>query len=171
MNSISQLPASQLRVGLGYDIHRLTKGRPLILGGVNIPHDQGLSGHSDADVVCHAIADALLGAAALGDIGTHFPNDDPVWKGADSLFLLRLVLNKVKKAGLQPVNVDATLIAERPKIAAHAKAMRTNLARALGLPMWAVSIKATTNEGLGSLGKGQGMACLAVALLQGREKR
>lgn len=171
MSPTASLPSSQFRVGLGYDIHRLVKGRPLILGGVRIPHDKGLSGHSDADVICHAVADALLGAAALGDIGTHFPNDDPVWKGADSLFLLRMVLNKVKRSGLLPVNVDATLIAEKPKIAPHVKAMRTNLAQALGLPLWAVSIKATTNEGLGSLGKGQGMACLAVALLQGRGRR
>ncbi len=167
---MTRLP-SQLLVGLGYDIHRLAKGRPLILGGVRIPHDQGLSGHSDADVICHAVADALLGAAALGDIGTHFPNDDPVWKNADGLFLVQLVLNKVRKAGLIPVNMDATLIAEKPKIAPYVKAMRANIARVLGLPLWAVSVKATTNEGLGSLGRGLGMACLAVALLQEKSSK
>jgi len=162
---------SQLRVGLGYDIHRLAKGRPLILGGVRIPYEKGLSGHSDADVICHAVADALLGAAALGDIGTHFPDDDPVWKGADSRFLLQLVLSKVKRARLLPVNVDATLIAEKPRIAPYAKTMRANIARVLGLPLWAVSVKATTHEGLGSLGKGLGMACLAVALLQEKSRK
>ncbi len=167
---MTRLP-SQLLVGLGYDIHRLAKGRPLILGGVRIPHDQGLSGHSDADVICHAVADALLGAAALGDIGTHFPNDDPVWKNADGLFLVQLVLNKVRKAGLIPVNMDATLIAEKPKIAPYVKAMRANIARVLGLPLWAVSVKATTHEGLGSLGKGLGMACLAIALLQTKSRK
>lgn len=171
MSPTVSFPFSQFRIGLGYDIHRLVKGRALILGGVKIPFEKGLSGHSDADVICHAVSDALLGAAALGDIGTHFPVDDSVWKDADSLFLLRLVLNKVKKSGMSPVNVDATLIAEKPRITPHVKAMRTNLAKALGLPLWAVSVKATTNEGLGSLGKGQGMACLAIALLQGRGKR
>jgi 2-C-methyl-D-erythritol 2,4-cyclodiphosphate synthase len=162
---IPSLPSS-FRVGLGYDVHRLVKGRPLVLGGVRLPFEKGLSGHSDADVICHAIADALLGAAALGDIGLHFPNDDPLWKNADSLFLLHLVLGKVKKAGYLPVNVDATLIAERPKIGPHLKAMRSNLGGALGLPMGAVSVKATTHEGLGALGRGQGMACLAVALVR-----
>jgi 2-C-methyl-D-erythritol 2,4-cyclodiphosphate synthase len=171
MSPQAALPVSQLRVGLGYDIHRLVKGRALILGGVRIPFEKGLSGHSDADVVCHAVSDALLGGAALGDIGTHFSPDDPVWKDADSLFLLRLVLNKVKKSGFAPVNVDATLIAEKPRITPHVKTMRTNLAKALGLPLWAVSVKATTHEGLGTLGKGQGMACLAIALLQGMGKR
>jgi len=171
MNLSSSFLGAHLRIGLGYDIHPLVKGRPLILGGVRVPFAQGLSGHSDADVISHAIADSLLGAAALGDIGTHFPNDDPVWKGADSLFLLQLVLNKIKRAGLIPANVDATLIAEKPKIASHVKAMRTNIARALSLPLWAVSVKATTNEGLGALGRGQGMACLAVALLQEKVRK
>jgi 2-C-methyl-D-erythritol 2,4-cyclodiphosphate synthase len=166
-----RLLPSPFRIGLGYDIHRLAKGRALVLGGVRIPFDRGLSGHSDADVICHAIADSLLGAAALGDIGVHFPNDDPLWKNADSLFLLHLVIGKVRKAGYLPVNVDATLIAERPKIGPHVKAMRSNLGEALGLPMGAVSVKATTNEGLGSLGKGQGMACLAVALLQEKSRK
>jgi 2-C-methyl-D-erythritol 2,4-cyclodiphosphate synthase len=163
--------SSPFRIGLGYDVHRLVKGRPLVLGGVSIPFEKGLSGHSDADVICHAVADALLGAAALGDIGRHFPNDDPLWKDAASLFLLHLVLGKVKKAGYLPVNVDATLIAERPKIGPHVKAMRTHLGEALGLPIGAVSVKATTHEGIGAMGRGQGMACLAVAFLQSKGRK
>jgi 2-C-methyl-D-erythritol 2,4-cyclodiphosphate synthase len=162
---------AKLRIGFGYDIHRLAKGRALILGGVRIPFDRGLSGHSDADVICHAVADALLGAAALGDIGTHFPNDDPVWKDADSLFLLTLVIDRVRKAGYLPVNVDATLISEKPKIAAYARTMRSHIGKALRLPVSAVSVKATTNEGLGTLGRCQGMACLAVALLQEKSRK
>lgn len=154
------------RIGQGYDVHRLTPGRDLILGGVRLDHHLGLDGHSDADVLCHAVTDALLGAAGLGDIGRHFPDTEPAWKGADSLDLLARAAAKVRKAGWLAVNVDATLLAERPKIAPHVPLMEANLARALGVEPGAVSIKATTTEGLGPVGRQEGMAALAVALIQ-----
>jgi len=158
-----------LRVGLGYDVHPLVEGRRLVLGGVEISHDRGLLGHSDADALAHAVADALLGAAALGDIGQHFPADDPQWEGADSLELLRQVTDKILAVGLRPLNVDATVIAEEPRLLQHLPAMREKLAACLGLEVGAVSVKATSAEGLGSLGRGEGIAAHAVALLAGAE--
>ena len=155
-----------LRIGQGYDIHRFAPGRALVLGGVTIPHPVGLLGHSDADVLCHAVADALLGAMADGDIGTHFSDRDPRWKDADSLDLLRRVAERVRQHGGMVQNVDATLLAEAPRIALHAAAMRTNLGAALGISATRVSIKATTLEGLGALGRGEGIAAFAVALLE-----
>lgn len=154
------------RVGLGYDIHRLKRGRRLVLGGVEIPHPVGLDGHSDADVICHAVADSLLGAAGLGDIGQHFPNDDPRFRGISSLKLLSEVARLLRRSRSSIVNVDAVLMAERPKIAVHALRMRTNLAKSLGIDPSRVSVKATTNEGLGELGRGRGMAAMAVSLLE-----
>jgi 2-C-methyl-D-erythritol 2,4-cyclodiphosphate synthase len=142
----------------------------LVLGGVEIPHNLGLLGHSDADALSHAVADALLGAAALGDIGQHFPADDPQWEGADSLELLRQVLDKILAAGLRPSNVDATIIAEAPRLLSHLPAMRKNLAACLGLEVGAVSVKATHAEGLGSLGRSEGIAAHVVALLTGAEE-
>ncbi|MDZ7379534.1 MAG: 2-C-methyl-D-erythritol 2,4-cyclodiphosphate synthase, partial [candidate division KSB1 bacterium] len=154
-----------MRVGQGYDVHRLVSGRPLILGGVEIPFPQGLLGHSDADVLCHAIADALLGAAAAGDIGRHFPNTDPQWKGVSSLLLLERVAKILADAGAVVVNVDATVVAERPMLAPYIEAMRHNIAVALGISQTAVSVKATTSEGLGLTGRGEGIAASAVALI------
>ena len=156
-----------MRVGFGYDVHPLVEGRRLVLGGVEIPHDRGLLGHSDADALSHAVADALLGAAALGDIGEHFPADDPRWKDADSLEILSRVLGKVRAAGLRPVNVDATIIAEEPKLLRHLAAMRARLAECLELELGDVSVKATRAEGLGSLGRREGIAAHAVALVVG----
>lgn len=153
------------RVGQGFDVHRLVPGRKLILGGVEIDHPLGLDGHSDADVLTHALTDALLGAAGLGDLGRHFPDSDPAYKGADSLELLRRAVELAAEAGYRPVNVDATLIAEQPKLAPHRDQIRRNLARVLGLAEEAVSIKATTTEGLGYTGRGEGMAAQAVVLL------
>lgn len=155
-----------MRIGHGYDVHRLVPGRTLILGGVSIPHETGLLGHSDADVLTHAVMDALLGAAALGDIGHLFPDTDPAYLGADSLALAAVVREKLTLAGWQIVNVDATVLAERPKLAPHIPAMRQNLAAALGIPIDAVSVKATTEEGLGFTGTGQGMAAHAVCLIE-----
>jgi len=155
-----------MRVGQGYDLHKLTEGRPLILGGVKIPYERGLLGHSDADVLTHAVIDALLGAAGLGDIGRHFPDTDPAYAGADSIGLLRKTMALVTAAGWRPVNLDATLIAERPKIAPHAAAIRAKLAEALGLETDAVSVKGKTNEGMDSLGRGEAVAALAVVLLE-----
>ena len=155
-----------LRIGQGYDIHRFAPGRALVLGGVTISHPVGLLGHSDADVLCHAVADALLGAMADGDIGVHFPDRDPRWKDADSLDLLRRVAALVKGRGGVVQNVDATLLAEQPRIASHAAAMRANLGAALGIPAERISVKATTLEGLGALGRGEGLAALAVALVE-----
>lgn len=149
--------------GIGYDTHRLVEGRKLILGGVEIPYDRGLLGHSDADVLSHAIADALLGAVAAGDIGFHFPNTDPAIAGISSLAILARTLEILAVANARPVNVDAMLIAEAPKIAPHIPAMRAKLAGALGLPLERVSIKATTNEGMGFLGRGEGISVMAVA--------
>ncbi|MCK4271200.1 2-C-methyl-D-erythritol 2,4-cyclodiphosphate synthase [bacterium] len=154
-----------MRVGLGYDVHRLVAGRPLVLGGVTVPFEKGLLGHSDADVICHAVGDALLGAAALGDLGSHFPDDDPRWKDISSLKLLGEVKSLVREKGFQIVNIDATLVAERPRIGSHVPKMRQHLAEALEMPVEQVSIKATTTEGLGFAGSGQGMVAYAVALV------
>jgi 2-C-methyl-D-erythritol 4-phosphate cytidylyltransferase/2-C-methyl-D-erythritol 2,4-cyclodiphosphate synthase len=156
----------QARVGVGHDVHALVEGRPLILGGVDVPHPQGLAGHSDADVLFHAISDALLGAAALGDIGQHFPDTDPQWAGADSGGLCRRVADLLAEAGWLPSNVDATLICEHPRLAPHILQMRSNIAAALDLPLAAVSVKATTTEGLGFAGRGEGIAAEAVVLIQ-----
>jgi 2-C-methyl-D-erythritol 4-phosphate cytidylyltransferase/2-C-methyl-D-erythritol 2,4-cyclodiphosphate synthase len=153
------------RVGTGYDLHRLEAGRPLIIGGVQIPHDTGLAGHSDADVLCHAVTDAILGAAASGDIGQHFPDTDPKWQGANSIELLKGAVAIVRAAGYDVVNVDAVVIAERPKIAPHVSAMRANLAQAIGIDMSAVSVKGKTNEKVDTLGRNEAIAVHAVALL------
>ena len=154
-------------IGFGYDTHALVAGRPLILGGVRIEHETGLAGHSDADVLTHAVMDALLGAAGLGDIGEHFPDTDERWRGADSIELLREVAELVRGAGLRVVNVDATVVLERPKVAPHRALMRERLAEALGLDAARVNVKATTGEGLGFVGRGEGAAALAVAALEG----
>lgn len=153
------------RVGQGFDVHALVEGRPLIIGGVTIPHAHGLAGHSDADVLLHAITDALLGAAGLGDIGRHFPDTDPAYHGADSRRLLRDAYAKVVSAGWQAVNIDATVHAQAPKIGPHAKAMRANIAADLGMAEADINIKAKTNEGLGYLGRKEGIAATVVALL------
>jgi 2-C-methyl-D-erythritol 2,4-cyclodiphosphate synthase len=152
-----------IRCGNGYDAHRLKHGRKLILGGVEIAHERGLEGHSDADVLCHAIADALLGAIGEGDIGHHFPNTDESIRGISSLEILRRVASVLTRKNAHAVNVDATLIAEAPKIAPYIPAMREKIAAALNLEISRVSIKATTNEGLGAIGRGEGMAAMAVA--------
>jgi 2-C-methyl-D-erythritol 2,4-cyclodiphosphate synthase len=154
------------RSGIGYDAHRLAPGRKLILGGVEIPHDRGLDGHSDADVLCHAIADALLGAVGESDIGHHFPNTDETIRGISSLEILEGTNALLGRIRARAVNVDATLIAEAPKIAPHIPAMREKIAAALGLEPSRVSIKATTNEGLGAIGRGEGMAAMAVATVE-----
>ena len=156
---------STLRIGTGYDLHRLVAGRPLVLAGVRVPFDRGLHGHSDADIICHAVTDALLGAAAAGDIGQLFPDTDPRWKDADSLRLLREAVRVVTETGHAVVNVDVTVVAERPKLRPHLENMRANLAEALGVAHDAVSIKGKTNEGTGEIGHGEAMACHAVALL------
>ena len=155
-----------MRIGHGYDVHRLVEGRRLILGGVDIPHEKGLLGHSDADVLVHAIMDALLGAAALGDIGKLFPDRDPAYASADSLMLAQEVAKRVRDAGYNIVNIDATVIAQAPKLAPHIDAMRRNLAEALGADIGAVSVKATTEEGLGFTGEGLGIAAHAVCLIE-----
>lgn len=157
-----------MRVGQGYDVHRLVAGRRLILGGVDIPFGMGLLGHSDADVLTHAVMDALLGAAALGDIGRHFPDSDPTYAGADSLALLEGVTAILAEAGYQVGNVDATVLAQAPKLAPHIPQMRANLARAMGVEPDRVSVKATTEEGLGFTGSQQGIAAHAVALIEKR---
>lgn len=154
------------RCGIGYDAHRLVAGRKLILGGVEIPHSLGLEGHSDADVLLHAIADALLGAIGECDIGHHFPNSDESIRGISSIAILARVREVLASQGAQPVNVDATLIAEAPKIAPHIPAMREKIAAALQLPVERISIKATTNERLGTIGRGEGMAAMAVAAVE-----
>jgi 2-C-methyl-D-erythritol 2,4-cyclodiphosphate synthase len=153
------------RVGVGYDCHRLVAGRKLILGGVEIPHERGLQGHSDADALAHALIDALLGAAGLGDIGEHFPDSDERWRDADSMALLEAVVELVREAGFEPENVDCTVVIERPKLAPHREAMRARLAQALGLEVGRVNVKATTGEGMGFVGRGEGVAALAVASL------
>lgn len=155
-----------MRIGHGYDVHRLVEGRRLVLGGVDIPHAKGLLGHSDADVLLHAIADALLGAAALGDIGQHFPDTDPQYAGADSLELLRRVGELLREHGYAVGNIDATVIAQAPKLAPHIPAMRQNIAGALGLELGCVSVKATTEERLGFTGDGSGIAAHAVCLIE-----
>ncbi|MEI2701174.1 MAG: 2-C-methyl-D-erythritol 2,4-cyclodiphosphate synthase [Baekduia sp.] len=155
-----------VRTGIGWDSHRLAGGRPLIIGGVTIPHEQGLDGHSDADVVAHAVIDAVLGAAGLGDIGEHFPDTDPRWKDADSIELLRHVAGLVRDAGFGIGNVDTTLVLERPKIGPYREQIRARLAAALGVDAGAVNIKATTGEGIGFAGRGEGAAALAVATLE-----
>lgn len=157
---------TKLRIGQGYDVHRLAEGRKLILGGVEIPWEKGLLGHSDADVLTHAVMDALSGAAKLGDIGKLFPDSDPQYAGADSIRLLRQVAALLKERGYAVVNVDATLIAQRPKIASYRERMEKNLAAALGVDRGRVNVKATTEEGLGFTGDGSGMAAQAVALLE-----
>ncbi len=153
------------RSGIGYDVHPLVPGRKLVLGGVEIPFDKGLDGWSDADAPVHAIIDALLGAAGLGDIGQHFPADDQAYRGANSLALLASALALVKEAGLAVESVDATVIAERPRLAPHLAAMRERIAAVLSAPPARVNVKATTNEGIGALGRGEGIAAMAVALL------
>lgn len=155
-----------MRIGVGYDVHRLVEGRPLIIGGVTIPSEKGLAGHSDADVLLHAIADALLGAAALGDLGAHFPDTDPDWEGADSQTLLRHVVEAVGEAGHVPHNVDSTIVLERPKLRPHINDMRANVADCLDLPEGRVSVKATTNEGLGEVGSGDGAVAHAVCTVR-----
>ena len=155
-----------MRIGHGYDVHRLVEGRKLILGGVEIPHETGLLGHSDADVLTHAVMDALLGAAALGDIGQHFPDSDPAYKGANSLQLARHVANLLQTHGLRIGNVDATILCQAPKLAPHIPAMRRNLADALGIAVEDMSVKATTEEKLGFTGEKLGIAVHAVALLR-----
>jgi 2-C-methyl-D-erythritol 4-phosphate cytidylyltransferase/2-C-methyl-D-erythritol 2,4-cyclodiphosphate synthase len=157
--------APLMRIGNGYDLHRLVAGRPLILGGVTIPFEKGLDGHSDADVVCHAVTDAILGAASAGDIGRHFPDTDPAWKGADSVELLKRAVGIVREAGYGVANVDAVVIAQRPKLTTYVDAMRASLACALGIDMDLVSVKAKTNEGVDSTGMGEAIAVHAVALI------
>lgn len=159
-----------MRIGHGYDVHRLVAGRKLVLGGVEIPYEKGLLGHSDADVLTHAVMDALLGALALGDIGKLFPDNDPVYEGADSLKLAVRVAGLVRSHGYRIGNIDATVLAEAPKLAEHIPAMRKNLARVLGIPVTDVSVKATTEEGLGFTGTGDGIAAHAVCLLLSVEK-
>ena len=156
----------KMRIGHGYDVHRLVEGRKLILGGVEVPFEKGLLGHSDADVLAHAVMDAVLGAAALGDIGQHFPDNDPAYSGADSLKLARRVAEILKEHGFRIENIDATLLCQRPKLAPYIPAMRQNLADAFGLPVDAVSVKATTEEHLGFTGEGLGIAAHAVALIE-----
>lgn len=155
-----------MRVGMGYDVHQLVEGRPLILGGVEIPHEKGLLGHSDADVLLHAIMDAMLGAAALGDIGRHFPDSDPAYKGADSMKLLAACREKIAEKGYQVHNLDALICAQAPKMAPHIEIMRTNIAAALGIDVDAVNVKATTTERLGFVGEKKGMSAYAVCLLE-----
>ena len=155
-----------MRIGHGYDVHRLVECRDLILGGVQIPYEKGLLGHSDADVLLHAVSDALLGAAALGDIGIHFPDTDPAYKGADSLKLLEIVAQRVKNAGFSVSNVDVTMIAQAPKLRPYIDTMRQNIANAIGVTVDRVNVKATTEEHLGFTGTGEGMACHAVCLLE-----
>jgi 2-C-methyl-D-erythritol 2,4-cyclodiphosphate synthase len=158
---------AEIRVGIGYDAHRLVQGRRMVLGGVTFEGSSvGLLGHSDGDVVLHAIADALLGAAGLGDIGLHFPDTDPRYAGADSKDILRAVAEKLRAAGFEPVNVDATLLAEEPRIGPRREEMRAAIAEALGIEPACVNIKATTNEGLGFVGRREGLACLAVAAVK-----
>ncbi len=159
--------ASKLRVGIGYDVHPLVKGRKLVIGGVEIPFDKGLSGWSDADVLTHAIIDALLGAAALGDIGSHFPPGEPQYKDISSLVLLKKVRDKLAKNGFKIVNVDATIVAEKPKLRDFIDQMRQQLSETLGVAPSQVSVKASTANGLGFVGRGEGIAAYAIAIVQG----
>ncbi len=156
----------KFRVGEGYDVHRLVPGRPLFLGGVEIAHPCGLEGHSDADVLLHAICDALLGAAALGDIGIHFPNNNADYKNISSLKLLNKVCEILENAGWRPVNIDSTLVMEAPRVSEYSSQMRQNIATALKLEIAEVSVKATTSEGMGFIGTGEGIAARAIALIQ-----
>ena len=155
-----------MRIGHGYDVHKLVEGRDLILGGVKIPHHLGLLGHSDADVLLHAVSDALLGAAGLGDIGRHFPDTDPQYKGADSLKLLQIVAQKVAAAGYRVSNIDVTMIAQKPKLKDHIPQMASNIAGAVGIDVSRVNVKATTEERLGFTGREEGLSCHAVCLLE-----
>jgi 2-C-methyl-D-erythritol 2,4-cyclodiphosphate synthase len=155
-----------MRVGQGFDVHALVAGRKLVIGGVHIPNDKGLQGHSDADVLLHAICDALLGAAALGDIGSHYPDSDPRYSEVDSRELLRATAKKLAAAGYKVVNVDATIIAQAPRMAPHVPRMTGNIAFDLGIAPAAVSIKATTTENLGTIGRGEGIAAQAIALIE-----
>lgn len=157
-----------MRVGIGYDVHPLMSGRPLILGGVQVPSPRGLGGHSDADVLSHAIADAILGAAALGDIGQHFPDTEPSYANFSSLLFLKEIARKLGERGYHITNVDATLVLEQPKVAPYIKQMRRNLAESLNLPIDAVSVKATTSEKMGFIGREEGVAAHAVALVRRR---
>ena len=154
-----------MRVGMGYDVHKLTEGRKLILGGVDIPWEKGLLGHSDADVLIHAVMDALLGAAALGDIGKHFPDTDPAYKGISSVKLLVHVAGLLREHGYEVGNIDATIIAQKPKMAPHIPQMRKNMAEALGIPESKINVKATTEEGLGFTGSGEGISSQAICML------
>ena len=160
---------TNLRIGHGYDVHRLVEGRPLILGGLAVPYEKGLDGHSDADVLLHALMDALLGAAALGDIGQHFPDNDPAYAGVSSLVLLKSVGGLLKHAGYAVVNIDATVLAQKPKLAPYIEEMRRRIAETLGISHDCVSVKATTEEGLGFTGEGKGIAAHAVALIEKTE--
>ena len=155
-----------MRIGHGYDVHKLVEGRDLIIGGVKIEHTLGLLGHSDADVLLHAVSDALLGAAGLGDIGKHFPDTDPRYKGADSLKLLEIVARRVRETGYRVSNIDVTMIAQRPKLRPHIEQMEKNIAGAVGIDVSRVNVKATTEERLGFTGEELGMACHAVCLLE-----
>ena len=155
-----------MRIGMGYDVHKLVPNRDLILGGVKIPHELGLLGHSDADVLLHSIMDALLGAAALGDIGKHFPDTDPAYKGADSVKLLEHVGRLIREAGYSIENIDATIIAQRPKMRPHIDTMRRNIKEALGIELDQINVKATTEEGLGFTGSEEGVSAQAICLLQ-----
>ncbi|HUG40982.1 MAG TPA: 2-C-methyl-D-erythritol 2,4-cyclodiphosphate synthase [Longimicrobiales bacterium] len=156
-----------MRVGIGYDSHRFAEGRRLVLGGVVIAHERGLGGHSDADAVAHAVTDALLGAAGLGDIGAHFPPDDERWRDADSIDLMERVVALLRDHGFTPSNVDVTVVCEAPRIGPHVASMRDRLATALGIGPAAVSVKGKSNEGMGWIGRGEGVAALAVALVSG----
>jgi 2-C-methyl-D-erythritol 2,4-cyclodiphosphate synthase len=155
-----------MRIGMGYDVHKLVPNRDLILGGVKIPHELGLLGHSDADVLLHSIMDALLGAAALGDIGKHFPDTDPAYKGADSVKLLEHVGRLIREAGYSIENIDATIIAQRPKMRPHIDTMRRNIKEALGIELDQINVKATTEEGLGFTGSEEGISAQAICLLR-----
>jgi len=155
-----------MRIGIGYDSHRMIAGRPLVIGGVHVAHELGLEGHSDADVLAHAVIDALLGAAGLGDIGEHFPDTEEAWRGADSMQLLAAIVAVVIAGGLQIVNVDCTVVMEQPKLAPYRAAIRERLAQALGVEAARVNVKASTGEGMGFVGRGEGVAALAVASVQ-----
>ncbi len=155
-----------MRVGIGHDTHRLSEGRPLILGGLNIAYKRGLVGHSDADVVCHAVADALLGAAGLGDIGEHYPDTDPKWQGADSTHLLAEVVNRIEQTGWKTVNCDLIIHAQEPKLGPHKPAIRANLARILHVKEADINVKAKTGEHVGPIGRGEAIACEAVVLIE-----
>ncbi len=155
-----------IRSGIGFDSHRIAAGRRLVIGGIEIPHELGLEGHSDADVLTHAVIDALLGAAGMGDIGEHFPDTEERWRGADSVGLLELLMDAIRGRGFKPVNIDCTVVMETPKLAPHKKAIRGRLAGAIGLEPERVNVKASTGERIGFVGRGEGVAALAIATLQ-----